>query len=358
MPSVEQLRTRLTEKLEELFQLDQPDLDFGFYRIMHARSREVRKFLDKDLPKLVASEFAGHAAGNVEDKLAAARTKVEQSLGDTAIDAAGNLAEHFHQTPPGKEYLAAQAAAAAAGDTAKIEADVYDHLFRFFERYYETGDFSSRRYYARETPGRAAPYAIPYNGEEVKLHWANADQYYIKTAEHFSNYTVDLVEGVRKQEQINRREGDQVEFLSEQDDFDKQPRRIHFRVVAASEGEHNNVKAAENASRFFLIRADNPIEFEEESGELVCRFDYRVDPNKSGTDAKWQEKKNAEAATLVLSQLKDLKGNVVAADYHRMLATLAPTKNQKDARCSKSISRNTQLETTPITSFTKISAAF
>ncbi len=31
-------------------------------------------------------------------------------------------------------------------------------------------------------------YAIPYEGEEVKLHWANADQYYIKTSEYFKNY--------------------------------------------------------------------------------------------------------------------------------------------------------------------------
>ena len=27
-------------------------------------------------------------------------------------------------------------------------------------------------------------YAIPYEGEEVKLHWANKDQYYIKTSEY------------------------------------------------------------------------------------------------------------------------------------------------------------------------------
>lgn len=34
MPSVIQLRERLLKKLKELFQLDQPDLDFGFYRII------------------------------------------------------------------------------------------------------------------------------------------------------------------------------------------------------------------------------------------------------------------------------------------------------------------------------------
>lgn len=32
---------KLKALLKELFQLDQPDLDFGFYRVMHARSAEV-----------------------------------------------------------------------------------------------------------------------------------------------------------------------------------------------------------------------------------------------------------------------------------------------------------------------------
>ena len=40
--------TKLKSMLQELFQLDQPDLDFGLYRVMHAKSAEVSKFLDAD----------------------------------------------------------------------------------------------------------------------------------------------------------------------------------------------------------------------------------------------------------------------------------------------------------------------
>ena len=54
MPSAIQLRKRLMEKLSELFQLDQPDLDFGFYRIMHA---EIQGFMEADLLKIVADTF-------------------------------------------------------------------------------------------------------------------------------------------------------------------------------------------------------------------------------------------------------------------------------------------------------------
>ena len=42
-------RQQLISKLKELFQLDQPDLDFGLYRIMHAKSAEITQFLEKDL---------------------------------------------------------------------------------------------------------------------------------------------------------------------------------------------------------------------------------------------------------------------------------------------------------------------
>jgi adenine-specific DNA-methyltransferase len=34
-------RQQLISKPKELFQLDQPDLDFGLYRIMHAKSAEI-----------------------------------------------------------------------------------------------------------------------------------------------------------------------------------------------------------------------------------------------------------------------------------------------------------------------------
>ena len=46
MPSAESLRIRLLKKLQELFQLDQPDLDFGFYRIMHAKAQQVQTFIE------------------------------------------------------------------------------------------------------------------------------------------------------------------------------------------------------------------------------------------------------------------------------------------------------------------------
>ena len=48
---------KLKTLLKELFQLDQPDLDFGLYRVMHAKSAEVSQFLEKDLLPQVQATF-------------------------------------------------------------------------------------------------------------------------------------------------------------------------------------------------------------------------------------------------------------------------------------------------------------
>jgi adenine-specific DNA-methyltransferase len=48
---------KLKTLLIELFQLDQPDLDFGLYRIMHAKSAEVTQFLDNELLPQVTAAF-------------------------------------------------------------------------------------------------------------------------------------------------------------------------------------------------------------------------------------------------------------------------------------------------------------
>ena len=39
----------LVAKLKEIFQLDKPELDFGIYRIMHTRAKEINDFLEKRL---------------------------------------------------------------------------------------------------------------------------------------------------------------------------------------------------------------------------------------------------------------------------------------------------------------------
>ena len=317
MPSAEQLRSRLSKKLKELFQLDQPDLDFGFYRIMHAKAEQVQEFIEKDLLKIVEDAF-GQADDVRKEEL---KTKIERE-----IQAAREYGVPDPENSP--KVKAAQAEYDAVKDSAGSEADVYDHLYRFFERYYDAGDFLSRRYYTRETPGKAAPFAVPYSGEEVKLHWANADQYYIKTAEYFTNFTFDL----RQTQEFRALDGKTQTGILEGFE-DNSPLKVHFRIADAAEGEHGNVKATDANKRFFIIHDQKPVEVSED-GELVVNFEYRPDPEKSGQENTWREKRNTQAVETILGQLeatmqeKDAHREALA-EYLRLLTIPAPTEKDK-----------------------------
>ena len=230
---------KLKTLLMELFQLDQPDLDFGLYRIMHAKSAEVTQFLDKDLLPQVKQAFGLYKTAD--------KAELEKELA-TAIEQAHSLGADPETLPKVKDLR--NRIANDAVDVGALESEVYDHLFSFFRRYYSEGDFLAKRVY------KSGVYAIPYEGEEVKLHWANHDQYYIKTSEYLRDYAFRL------------RPND-----------DKKPMRVHyFRLADAAEEEHGNVKAAEGKDRVFLLAAagDSGRDFiAEEGAELVIRFEYR-----------------------------------------------------------------------------------
>ncbi|MCL4685661.1 site-specific DNA-methyltransferase [Myxococcota bacterium] len=229
---------KLKTLLKELFQLDQPDLDFGLYRIMHAKSAEVSQFLDRDLLPQVKDAFALHQTAD--------KAEIEKELAKVVagIEAAGMDPEQSPKVAELRGRLKGEAV-----DVDQLESEVYDHLFSFFRRYYSEGDFLSKRVYK---PG---VYAIPYEGEEVKLHWANADQYYIKTSEYLRDYA----------------------FRLRPDDAAK-PMRVHFSLVDAAEGEHGNVKAAEGKDRRFKLAESDPVAIED--GELIVRFTYQPDSAK------------------------------------------------------------------------------
>jgi len=233
---------KLVTLLKELFQLDQPDLDFGIYRIMHAKAGEVTKFLERDLLPQVTQAFASYQPA---DKAA-----LQAELAK-AIEQAQALGADPETLPKVKELRARLANEAV--DIGALENETYDHLFGFFRRYYSEGDFLAKRVYK---PG---VYAIPYEGEEVTLHWANKDQYYIKTSEYLRDYVFRL-----------------------RPDDAKKPMRVHFRLADVAEGEHGNVKAAEGKDRVFILAAggDSGLDFiAEEPGEqdteLSLRFEYR-----------------------------------------------------------------------------------
>ncbi len=233
---------KLKGLLKELFQLDQPDLDFGLYRIMHAKSAEVTQFLDKDLLPQVKEAFGLYKTAD--------KAELEKELAK-ALEQAASLGADADTLPKVKELRGKLANDAI--DLGALENEVYDHLFTFFRRYYSDGDFLAKRVYKPNV------YAVPYEGEELTLHWANKDQYYIKTGEYLRDYAFCL------------RPYD-----------DKNPMRVHFRLADAAEGEHGNVKATEGKDRVFILlsvghsgRECVSLADGEQGKELNIRFEYR-----------------------------------------------------------------------------------
>ena len=253
-----QKHEKLKTLLKELFQLDQPDLDFGLYRVMHAKSAEVSQFLDKDLLPQVKAAFGQYKTAN--------KAELEKELSKViaGVEAAGMNPDGSPRVKDLRARLESDAV-----DIGALESEVYDHLFSFFRRYYAEGDFLAKRVYK---PG---VYAIPYEGEEVTLHWANKDHYYIKTSEYLRDYSFRL-----------------------RPDDGKQPLRVHFRLADATESEHGNVKAAEGKDRFFILATPGESghdfiadEDGEQGKELVVRFEYRPATLTDWPDDELAEKK-------------------------------------------------------------------
>jgi adenine-specific DNA-methyltransferase len=184
---MENQRAKFQELLKELFQFDRAELDFGIYRILNHKRDVIQRFIEHDLFEGVTQELNRGALlvqTEAASELATARQVVLENLTEDALDAQGTLAAQYRNTKAGRDYLAAQTKASGAQGRDVLEAAIYNHLYSFFSRYYDSGDFMSKRRYSKRER-----YAVPYNGEEVYLHWANKDQYYVKTIEHFRDYS-------------------------------------------------------------------------------------------------------------------------------------------------------------------------
>lgn len=233
---------KLKDHLKVLFQFDCADLDFGIYRIINYKRKEIEKFIEDDLIGVVEKEFERYKVQNqkellerIEEKRKEIR-KLEKELGEKILKDS-EIEEKFRDRPFAKEYLELKKQIDEIGITETIQSQVFNDLYNFFSRYYEDGDFISKRRYS----SRQNKYAIPYSGEEVKLYWANFDQYYIKTDEVFKDY-----------------------------EFNQKGWKFVFRTVLA-DVEAGNVKGNR---RYFFLFPDEPVKISNKA--CLIKFEYRM----------------------------------------------------------------------------------
>jgi len=210
---------KLAATLSKLFELEKADLDFGIHRIIKARQRHIRVFLGLEEPPagdpgaptlkaIVRREMGELNVVELDRQIDTTAAKIKTDYGKLAFDAAGVLtAGPARESADGQLLLRLQEERDSGGDrsNAQLEAEIYSHLTEFFSRYYDEADFLSKR----RIKGGAAPYAVPYSGEEVMLHWANKDQYYIKSSKDLKDYTFTLPDSLG---------GGRVQFKCERQD--------------------------------------------------------------------------------------------------------------------------------------------
>ena len=246
---------KLQGLLQKLFRADAADLDFGIYRIINYRRDQLQAFIDKELPTIVQSALdANTETESAREELEDLKQRVKDAFGEDVLDADGILIdETIKDRPLVKQYLEAQEQLGSPQTRDQREDTVYNQLYTFFSRYYEDGDFIPRRRYSQ-----TERYAVPYNGEEVYLHWANRDQYYVKSGEHFSDYRF-------------KSQGITVIFDLRDVDIEK-----------------DNVKGVK---RFFIPISDETI-YSPKTDEVCISFEYR--PLTDGEKKKYSGQKQQE----------------------------------------------------------------
>ena len=256
---------KLKKILRQMFQMDQAELDFGIYRIMNQKRDEIEHFLDKELLPQVKQEFAKYKDVEAE-KRQQELEKLIKTLKDADVDPDTN-----------PKILKIKEAMEAYGNEESLANEVFSHLTTFFKRYYDNGDFLSLRRYKKDT------YAIPYEGEEVKLHWANADQYYIKSSEYLRDYVFKL----------------------------PGQKRVHFKLIDATE-EKDNIKQEQGKERRFRLCDSEPIRIE--GDDLYIQFTYLPDNTK-------QADLNKNTLECLVGKHNELNS------FHGMFVTMPTVKN-------------------------------
>lgn len=234
---------KFQELLKQLFQFETSDLDFGVYRIFNFKRSAIENFINRELRKKVDDSFKKHKTERLDTikiNLEEAKNRVIENLGTNSFTSSGELKNDFKETPAGKEYLIAKMNFNEVEKLEEIQSQVFNDLYNFFSLFYQDGDFVPQYRYSIKNH----KYAIPYNGEEIKLYWANKDQYYIKTGILFRDYT--FTAGINKE------------------------LKVIFRISEAEEELGSNKATKE---RFFILDNENPVDVID--SVYIIRFLYR-----------------------------------------------------------------------------------
>jgi adenine-specific DNA-methyltransferase len=130
---------RMKDLFCELFQLDTADLDFGLYHLFRLNRTEIETFLDKQLPAEVDQAFkavTGEEREKLQKEVAQLAKHARESIADDAILQSGEPNPKYTGIKAVKEYAEARKQLEAAEVSEAQRAEVFNHLYTYFSRYY------------------------------------------------------------------------------------------------------------------------------------------------------------------------------------------------------------------------------
>ena len=158
-------REQLQELLRDLFQFDAADLDFGVYRILNQRRNRIEQFIEDDLLDAVdesLESLADAKRAEIEEELEEKATELRQDWDDDIFNPDGSLKDQYANLGQKdlEEYQDLWETREDVAVAEETEARIFNDLYRFFSRYYEDGDFHTKR----RISSKDSKYYVPYNG--------------------------------------------------------------------------------------------------------------------------------------------------------------------------------------------------
>ena len=105
----EDVREKVKGLLKELFQFDNQDLDFGIYRIMNFKRKEIEKFIDEGLIAAAEKQFKDFSQvglDTVRCEVEKLKSEIIRDFGVGTIDEQGRIRKN-EDAPKIRDYVKA-----------------------------------------------------------------------------------------------------------------------------------------------------------------------------------------------------------------------------------------------------------